>query len=458
MIKPATQEAIKQMRKSNMTILTIAQTFEISRNTVRSVLSGKHDELKPKISKYHRHLPIITELYQRCRGNAVRVRELLKEQHHIDIPYSSLRWLINQEGLGKTKKQPAGSYSFAPGQEMQHDTSLYTIVLGNKAHKVQCASLVLAHCRKIYIRFYPRFTRFEARCFLIDAFKHMDGSCARCTIDNTSVLVVQGAGPDARIAPEIRQIGTLFGMAFVPHTVGHPNRKARVERPFYYVERNFLVGRTFRDWKDLNQQGIDWCINVSDKKHKRALKMAPEQAYIMEKPFLKPLPVYIPPVYVTCYRIVDIKGYIHLDTNRYSVPYQLIGEQVEVHKHQEKVLIYQGRKKVAQHQRVVDKRNRRTTDASHKVRRVRGARQTSSKEERALKGNDPILDSYMMHLKKRCHGRGVVKFRKLLELKRTYPEDAFMTAIRKAFKYGLYDLARLEKLIISFIAGNYFNL
>ncbi len=458
MIKPATQDAIKEMRKHKMTIQTIADTLGLSKNSVKSVLRGKHAEPKAKISKYHQHLPIIRELFAFCCGNAVRVGEVLNEQYRIDIPYSSLRWLINQEGLGKPAKKPAGSYHFAPGEEMQHDTSPYKIILGNKPKTAQCASLALAYSRKIYIRFYPRFTRFEARCFLIDALLHMDGSCGRCTIDNTSVLVVQGAGPDATIAPEIRQIGRSFSTVFIPHSVGHPDRKARVERPFYYVERNFLAGRTFNDWNDLNQQGIEWCINVSDKKYKRSLKMTPEQVYIMEKPFLKPLPLYIPPVYVTCYRVVDIQGYIQLDTNRYSLPYKLIGEQVEVQKHPEEVLIYHGHKKVAQHQRLVGKRDGRKTDASHKIMRITYPRSASSEQERALTGNNPILDSYMTQLKIRCHGRGVIKFRKLLEFKRTYPEDAFLKAIQKAQKYGLYDLARLERLIISYIAGDYFNL
>ena len=53
----------------------------------------------------------------------------------------------------------------------------------------------------------------------------------------------------------------------------------RVERPFY----NFLAGKTFNDWNDLNHQGLEWCMNVYDKKYKRSLKMSPEQVYITEK-------------------------------------------------------------------------------------------------------------------------------------------------------------------------------
>ena len=43
------------------------------------------------------------------------------------------------------------------------------------------------------------------------------------------------------------------------HAIGHSDRKGRVERPFAYVENNFLAGRTFADWADLNAQARAWC-------------------------------------------------------------------------------------------------------------------------------------------------------------------------------------------------------
>jgi len=129
-----------------------------------------------------------------------------------------------------------------------------------------------------------------------------------------------------------------------------------------------------------------------------------------------------------------------------------------VQKHHEYVVIYHGREKVAHHRRVLAKRDSRVTDETHKVSRVRPTSSEASAEERALKGHHPILDIYLVQLKKRVRGRGVAGFRRVLELKRTYPEEAFMAAVGKAQKYGLYDLDRLEKLIISFVAGDYFNL
>ena len=64
----------------------------------------------------------------------------------------------------------------------------------------------------------------------------------------------------------------------------------------------------------------------------------------------------------------------------------------------------------------------------------------------------------MGELRKRSSGRGIQRLRRLLNLKRDYPPEAFFAAITKALEYGLYDLNRLEKLIIDHVAGDFFRL
>lgn len=234
---------------------------------------------------------------------------------------------------------------------------------------------------------------------------------------------------------------------------------ARIERPFGYIENNFLAARTFENWNDLNEQARNWCINVSNKKRKKSIGMSPDAAYVMEKPHLVPLPDYIPPVYVTAYRIIDTQGYIHLDTNRYSVPYRLIGKKAEVHKHVGKVTIYHKYKQVAEHEREVDRRDVRITDPAHRApRHMRKTSKSASNEETCLRGDCNLLDRYVAGLKTNSRGRGMVKMRKLLELKRTYPREAFIAAVGKASEYNLYDLHRFEKIIIDEVAGNFFDL
>jgi hypothetical protein len=203
----------------------------------------------------------------------------------------------------------------------------------------QCASRVLASSRLLFVQYSPRFTRFEAKAFLTAALQFFDGAARRCVIDNTSVILAGGAGATARIAPEMAAFAAVFGFAFMAHAVGHSARKGRIERPFAYVENNFLTGRTFADWSDLNAQARTWCQGVANAKLKRVLGMSPQAACVMEKPHLLPLPVTLPPVTEIHHRVVDSSGFGHLDTNRYSVPERWVGKPVAVHKHPEQLLV-----------------------------------------------------------------------------------------------------------------------
>ncbi len=459
MITPACRQLILEMAAKDAGIRNIARTLKVSRNTVRKVLAKGRTPGQTKESQYEQHIPVIKDLFRECQGNIVRVQEELESRHAVIIPYQSLTWIIRKEGIGTRKKKRAGEYVFAPGEEMQHDTSPHNILLNGNKVKAQCAALVLSYSRRIYVQYYPCFTRFECRVFLAEAFAFMDGTAEKCIIDNTHVIVADGVGPDALITSEMEHFGRIYQTRFEPHWLNDPNRKARVERPFHYIEHNFIPGRTFMDWQDLNKQAVDWCNTVSNPKHKRSLGMSPDAAYIMEKPYLRPLPPVPPPVYKSFYRVADIQGYVQLETNRYSVPHKLVGEQLEVQKHWDRVLIYDKHSKVAEHKRILDKRDSRATLPGHHPPLYRKTSKTGPcKEERLLTGLDDDLDLYVQNLKKRSRGRGVLNLRRLLNLQRNYPAEPFMAGISKAQQYGLYDLSRLEKIILENTAGAFFKL
>ncbi len=459
MITPAYRQTILEMVDKGVSIREISRILKVGRNTVRSVIKKGADPLPIRESSYTQHLPVIKDLYRECGGNVVRVFEELVSRHDTEIPYQSLTWIIRKEGIGKTKKKRAGEYVFAPGEEMQHDTSPHTISFDKAKIKAQCAALVLSYSRKIYVQYYPCFTRFECRVFLAKAFGFMDGTAGKCIIDNTSVIVASGVGPDALITPEMEHFGRIYQTQFEPHWLNDPNRKARVERPFHYIENNFIPGRRFMDWNDLNAQAEEWCVKVSNPKHKRSLGMSPDAAYIIEKPSLRSLPPVAPPVYKSFYRVVDIQGYVQLETNRYSVPHKLLGAKLEVQKHWDRVLLYDKHNKVAEHKRIIDKKETRTTLPNHHPPLHRKTSHLGpSKEELLLTGDNQELNLYIKNLKERSRGRGVLNLRRLLNLQRNYPAEPFMAGVSKALQYGLYDLTRLEKIILDNTAGEYFDL
>ena len=455
MIAPQIREAIVVLRAKGTAVRKIARLLKISRNTVRQVLR-QPQEPEPAQPQIPPHLlPLLEESFARCEGNVVRVQEVLEADHGIPIPYSTLtRWV--REAQLRAPKQRAGRYDFAPGEEMQFDTSPHRLTLGDRKLTAQCAALALAYSRRHFIQYYPCFTRFEAKAFLREALLFMDGCARRCLVDNTNVVVAAGSGPQAEIAAEMATFAQIFGFEFRAHAIGDANRSARVERPFFYVERNFLPARRFRGWDDLNAQARAWCTQVANQKPKRALGMSPEAAYVLEKPHLLALPAYLPPVYQAFTRTVDVEGYAYLDTNRYSVPERLVGKQVEVYKYLEQVKILFRHRVVAEHPRLVGQRHGQHTLKEHRRPQRRQAYQGPSSEEQQLCQDSEALSRYVSALKRRSPGRGVARLRRLLAMRRTYPREAFMAAIEKALHYGLYDLHRLEHLILEQVAGAFF--
>jgi hypothetical protein len=70
----------------------------------------------------------------------------------------------------------------------------------------------------------------------------------------------------------------------------------------------------------------------------------------------------------------------------------------------------------------------------------------------------PEIASYLEDLKR--HGRRVIALllRQLLRMLREYPREAFLGAIEEAGRYGLYDLDRVERMILRRIRREYFRL
>ena len=385
----------------------------------------------------------------------VRARELLDEEPALAVPYSTLTRWVRLAGLRPAPRR-AGEYRFEPGAESQHDTSPHRLRLAGKLRSVQCASLVLACSRRLFIQYYPRFTRLEAKWFLLEAARFMDGVCPVCVIDNTSVMVASGSGREALMAPEMAAFARSLGFEFRAHAIGHADRKGRIERPFSWVEANFLAGREFADFEDLNRQALTWCREVANAKPKRILGMSPEAAYLVEKPHLRALPAVLPPVYDILERVVDLSGYVSLDTNRYSVPERLVCQAVSVYKYPASVRIYHRGVCVAEHARLIDQRDARSLLPGHHTIAPRTSRAPALAAQ--LHSELPELIAYARALQQRGHGRGTRALQRLLELQRTYPREAFEAAVKHAARFGLYDLGRLEKLILQRVAGAFFAL
>jgi transposase len=450
------RDSVRVLKAQGHSLREISRLLRLSRNTVRRILRAHEREAVTSSPCDAQTLAKLEDAFSRARGNVVRVQQLLADENDLHISYSTLTRWIREAGL-RSPPRRSGEYQLPPGAEAQHDTSPHRVMVAGKQVTAQCAGLVLAYSRRLFVQYYPKFGRFEAKHFLLEAARFMDGTCPLCVIDNTSVIVADGTGADAVIAPEMVAFARALGFRFQPHEVGHADRKGRIERPFFYVESNFLPARSFISFEDLNRQALAWCRDVANQKPKRVLGMSPEAAYLIEKPYLQPLPRALPPVYEVFERVVDLYGYVSVDTNRYSIPERFVGQSVTVYKYPADIRVYRRGTEIARHPRLIEQRDARHTLPEHHPTPVRVSRGPAL-EEKLLAGHHPSLERYAAALKQRAHGRGVRALRRLLELKRTYPSGPFLAAIEQALQFGLFDLGRVEKLILKQVIGDFFTL
>ena len=452
-----TRRAVRQLKALGHGVRAIARTLKIARHSVREILAAGTAEV-PAIEREQicaAHLDTLRALYADCKGNRVRVWEEAQKQG-LAISYPALTAFLRRQGVGVTVNQPAGRYHFAPGEEMQHDTSPHDVKVGETVRRLQCASLVLCYSRLMFARAYPVWNRFHARLFLSAAIEHFGGAAARCMIDNSSVIIAHGTGKDAVPAPEMAALAARFNFAFVAHERGDANRSARVERPFDYIERNFYPGRRCADLSDLNGQFATWC-EQDHRRFRKHLGARPIELHAAEQPLLKRLPLYIPEVYDLHQRMVDVESFVCLHHNRYEVPPDLIGRRVEVRESQERVRIFCGPKEVAVHARLEPGVEKRSLLPERPERRRARRHPECLREEVELQAAGAEFGELLARLHA-AHGRAIRHVRTLHRLYLDYPTAALRKAIAHALGYGLTDLVRLEKLLLKQIAGDYFRL
>ena len=459
MLSQNQRTTILELHAQGVSKREIARVLKISRLSVRKILRANSAQV-PKLLRPEKAEPYrqqILELLDSCKGNVVRVQEELAASG-AHLSYSTLTAFCRRHGIGQPPIVPSGNYYFPPGLEIQHDTSPHELELSGKRRKVQTASAVLCYSRMLFFQMYPTFTRFDAKIFLTDALRYFGSVPTRVVIDNTHLVVLRGTGREMVPVPEMAAFADRFGFQFLAHELGDVNRSARIERPFWFVERNFLAGRRFTNWQDLNQQARQWCdrVNATYKKHIRAV---PRELFAVERQHLKPLPVWIPEVYRLQERIVDVEGYVALNSNRYSVPFTWIGRRVEVRETKDQVVIQLDARNAVTHQRVAEAEYQRITVAAHRPPRGPSSqRPNPHPEEQLILQAAPEITDYVTALKQRSRKLVVLALRRLLRLVRDYPREPLLAAVHEAAHYGLYDLDRVERMILRRVAQDYFRL
>jgi predicted transcriptional regulator len=132
MLDQTIRQTILTLRDAGQGIRAIARALGVSRVAVKRVLAGGQAS-PPQLERAERAEPYrdeILALYAECKGNLVRVHEELVARQLVMLSYPALTAFCRKHGIGHEPAKPAGRYPFAPGKEMQHDTSPHDAHIG----------------------------------------------------------------------------------------------------------------------------------------------------------------------------------------------------------------------------------------------------------------------------------------------------------------------------------------
>jgi len=399
---------------------------------------------------------LLRRLYEQCGGWIQRMHEKLVEEEGIAVPYQTLTRKLRTIGIGASRNERCERVPDEPGVEMQHDTSVYRVALGENRVCLIASLLYLRYSKRRYLKFYRAFNRFKMKCFFHEALTFW-GYCAReCIVDNTNLARLRGSGADAVILPEMEAFGKQYGFRFRCHEKGHANRKAGEERSFWTVETNFLAGRSFQSLEDINAQALDWATTRLDHRPQGKAKLIPAKAFEHERSYLVELPPYIPAPYLPHERGTDQYGYVAFGGNFYWVPGTKL-ETVKVLEYDARLQLCKGTKCVVEYPLPVDGlHNAQFNPPGLPVPsgNANNRKQPTQEEEKRLRAISAGVDTYLTFALK---PNGIPRHRfvrALFALSRQMTEALFIQTVERALRYRITSIETLRRIAqLSLIQG-----
>lgn len=159
-------------------------------------------------------------------------------------------------------------YETKPGRQAQMDWGImkYRNQSG-RICKVACFVMILGYSRMRYVEFTQRCDEASLLRCMIHAFEYFGGVPEVVLTDRMKTVLTSVDHGKPIWQETFERFATEMG--FVPKVCRsrRPQTKGKVERLVHFVRDNFMAGRQFIDFGDLQVQAVSWCDHVNNKIH-----------------------------------------------------------------------------------------------------------------------------------------------------------------------------------------------
>lgn len=437
--------------RSTGSIKATAKQLHISRRIVRRIIRDPHAPCAPAArppvkSKLDPFKAVIHRLVLEDHLTATLVLDEIRALGYTG-GYSILKRFVASI-RPKAKAKITTRIDHPPGDPAQVDWSPHTVELEGEQRIVHCFSLVLPFSRYMVVR-YALDEKLETLVAMHEeAFSEIGAVPAVVTYDNMTT-VGRHVGPgEVWLNPRFEAYAKAQGFDIHLISPGKPNQHASVERPFHYIENNFLRRERskFADLADLNERARRWLAEVANVRVHGSTRERPVDRLRRERPFLKPLPSTRHEPFRTLARQVGTDFCVAIDTHRYSVSPRYAGQPATVRLFDDRLEIVVDGQTVAAHQRS-DVRHGRSVLPEHAAEFMRWTPSRLLLEQAFLRLGEAAHDYYQGLKAQRGQGAGH-HLQRLLKLADRHGAPLVTAAMRHAAQYGNFSSDAVNSVII----------
>lgn len=461
-ITPETRQEILRLRAFYGT-RQIATRVGESRRVVRRVLREEGLSAPSEPNAQSKLDPFLEPLTERVlKGLTIsRVYREIRDLGYRGgrtIVAERVRHLRAQHAIQSPKKKVRRRFETDPGREMQVDWSPFRLQIGGRLLVVYALTVILSHCRKLFLVFYRDERQHTLLEGLASAFEYFEGCAIDLVLDNMATAVLGRWGPDRKPIwhPAFLDFARHYAINPIACAVRDPDRKGKIEKPFRLVYDDFLKGRSFRSWDDLAHEAAHWLDHdttgmTGNLRIHGTTGQVPRETYLAERDFLIRLPRERYPVHEDVLRIVDNDCTLSVFDRKYSVPSSLANRTVPVRlfAHHFEVIDPNGRVAFSRVYAGPEEKRKLILDRTHYAglpRRPKGSHNPERLDE-AFLSRFPTLAALVDGLKFKMKTLAPIHLRKLLQLTEAYGQDAFLTAATRAQTFRRFDALAVQRIL-----------
>ena len=445
---------VRYLHAQGKSIREISRELRLARQTVRRALVA---ESKPQYQRPPRPNPKLEPFKEQVRelyfGKQLIGSRILRElqaagyQGGRTALYAYLRSLRQVPLADKVTVR----FETPPGQQGQFDWSPYTVSLGGELRRVIVYGMTLGYSRRKHYTASldeRQGSIFEA---IEESLWHFGGAPRELLVDNARAFVLDVSTTRFRWNPQFLELCGHYRIQPRACQPYRPRTKGKVERPFAYLEEQFIKGRDWRSLEHFLEELARFEAEDLDVRVHSTTRQAPLERFAEEAPLLTPLPAQRFIGTLTETRKVSWDCLVSYRGNRYSVPAVSAGKMVWLRVSQGRRLVILDSKRVllAEHELCPGRGQLVMQPEHYELLRQRGSPRTYALLAERFLGRFPHHAAFLEGLTAQHKLSPAAPLRAILDLAELYPAARMVWAFAVAADYNSYSHSFIRGLLES---------